>query len=137
MSEEKSMKELEKEIAELKDYVFMLRPSAISPGKAMMAVRKEYRDKYFGTWDELKDGKTTFGPNGKSYSDYSAITDIIMKTTGLLFKYSYGKPNGGVQIQSLLKTAEDMEQYEGICDMVCRNLRQWMDDFTERGERHE
>ncbi|MCI8506851.1 MAG: hypothetical protein HFI67_11760 [Lachnospiraceae bacterium] len=129
-TETAKIKELENEIAELKAYIFKIKPSSVSPATAMKNIRQEYRDQYFGTWQEIRDGETTFGPNGKSYSDYSVITDIIMKSTGLLFKYSYEKANGKTQLQSLVNTQEDMECYRDICQMVCKDLREKIDVYT-------
>jgi len=130
-TETAKIKELENEIAELKAYIFKIKPSSVSPAIAMKNIRQEYRDQYFGTWQEMRDGETTFGPNGKSYSDYSVITDIIMKSTGLLFKYSYGKANGKTQLQSLVNTQEDMKCYRDICQMVCKDLREKIDVYTK------
>lgn len=126
------IKELENEIAELKAYIFQIKPSSVSPAIVMKNIRQECRNKHFGTWQEVMNGETTFGPNGKSYSDYSAIMDIIMKSTGLLFKYSYGKPNGGVQLQNLVNTQEDIERYRDICQMVCKDLKEKINFYTER-----
>ena len=130
MSEEKKIAELEQEIADLKALIFTLKPSTVSPARRLQQVRQECRDKYFGTWTELRDGEVTYGPNGKTYSDYSAIMEIINKSTGLLFKYSRGKAGNGM-ITSLICTEKDVKDYEQICDTVCRDLLEKFNKYTE------
>lgn len=136
MSEEKRIKELEQEIAELKAFIFQMKPTInVSPARRLQQIRQDYRDKYFGTWDELKNGQVTYGPNGKTYSDYSAITEIINKSTGLIFKYSRGKTGTG-EVYKLVSTAKDLDDYEQICDVVCRDLREKFDTYTREEEIH-
>lgn len=128
--ESEKIRELENEIAELKAQISILKPTSVSPTTAMREIRQKYREQYFGTWEEMRTGHTAFGPNGKSHSDYSAITDIITKTTGILFKYSYGKANGEVQIQSLISTKDDLKRYDKTCKEVCKSLREQIDHIN-------
>ena len=134
MSDENRIKELEKEVADLKAYILAIKPTGLSPNRVLMQTRRECRERYFGTWAEMREGEITYGPNGKTYSDYSAIEEIVNKTTGLLFKYSYGKPNGGVQIQNLVKTHDDIERYKAICEETCKYLKKKLEEVKENGE---
>lgn len=133
MSEETKIKELEQEIADLKALIFTLKPSTVSPARRLQQIRQECRDKYFGTWNEIRYGEVTYGPNGKTYSDYSAIMEIINKSTGLIFKYSRGKA-GNVLITNLINSENDVKAYEQICDTVCRDLLEKFNEYTKVGE---
>ena len=82
----------------------------------------------------MRDEKITYGPNGKTYSDYSVFEEIIMKKTGMLFKYSKGKPNGGGSITGLVRSEDDVKLYRDICDKVCKELRNCVDVYTHQRE---
>ena len=83
---------LEEQVAALQAQINLLMTGrTIAPSRRLESIRQKCRAKYFGTRNEFREGKGQFGPNGKGYSDYSAITEIINKTTVILFKYSTGK----------------------------------------------
>lgn len=134
MSDKEKIAELEKQVEELKSYIFLLKPASISPANAMLKIRQECRDKYLATWQTVRYGKEEFGPDKKSYSDYEAWMDIIRKETDLLFKYSRGKASRDSSITNLVSTQDDLEQYRDVCDRVCRDLREKIDQYTGRGE---
>ncbi len=130
---------LEAQIAALQGQINYLKSGgmAVKPVQRLQIIRRECREKYFGTLSEMQEGKIQYGPNGKSYSDYSAIMDIISKMSGLLFKYSYGKASGSVQIASLLASAEDEARYKEICDKVCKGLKNGILAYSGIGSRRE
>lgn len=135
MSEEKTkIEELEREIAGLKEYIFRLDPKSLAPSNKLQKIRKECREKYFGSFYDIRDGNTLYGPKGKSYSDYSLIEEIITKTSGLIFKYSYGKSASSVVITNLVKTDEDVNRYKNICESVCKELREKIDSSVQNGQ---
>lgn len=121
-TEENRVKELEKKISELEDYIFSLKPVTISPASELQLIRKECREKYFGTWKQMQNGETSYGPSNKKYSDYDTILNLIAKATGLLFKYSCGKSMNSSPITSMVRTEEDRKKYREICDMFCKSL---------------
>lgn len=132
-------KTLEAQIEELQAQINYLKNGGItvSPSQRLQRIRKECRERYFGTWDEMRNGEIQYGPSGKTWSDYGAIEEIITKTTGLLFKYSYGKPSSAAQITALLKTEEDEQRYKGICEEICQNLREQVDQYFSQAEGRE
>lgn len=82
---------LEAQVAALQAQVTMLMQGrTVSPATRLRNIRHECREKYFGSFREMRDGETQYGPNGKTYSDYDAIMTIVQKMSDLLFKYSYG-----------------------------------------------
>ena len=34
----------------------------LSPVKQMEKIRRNYREQYFGSWEEMRDGETQYGP---------------------------------------------------------------------------
>ena len=76
-----------------------------------------------GVVSSPKDGNVSYGPGNKTFSDYESIRDIIVKTTNFLFKYSKGT-RAGTNILTLLKSEDDFKQYENVCDMVCKDLKE-------------
>lgn len=96
----------------------------------MLKVRKECIDKHLSTWQKIKEGSCQFGPEKKDYRDYETWIAIIKKETDLLFKYAKGKANGREIITNLVRTEADLEEYRAICDRVCRDLREKIDQIT-------
>ena len=92
--------------------------------------RPHYREQYFGSWEEMRKGETQYGPSGKSYSDYDTIMQIISKTSGLLFKYSRGQASRSASLSELVKTDEDMKDYEVICEAACKSLMNGIKHFS-------
>lgn len=131
MSEEKKLQDLERELAELKAYLFYLKPAGISPARKLQQIRSECRNRYFGSWSDMRDGRISYGPNGKNYSDYSVIEDIIRKMSGMLFKYSKGKANGSCVITGMVETKEDFQLYESLCDSVCHYMKEQIERYTK------
>ena len=78
----------------------------------------------------MRDGKTQYGPSGKSYSDYDTIMQIISKTSGLLFKYSRGQASRSASLSELVKTDEDIKDYEVICEAACKSLMDGIKHFS-------
>ena len=111
--------------------VGMFKP-VVSPNRRLQDIRRKCREKYFGSWHQVCQGETAYGPSGKSYSDYAVIEMIVTKLTGMLFKYSIGKANGSVSIMGIVNTNEDAEKYEKICEAVCMDLRQKIDAAAQR-----
>lgn len=126
---------LEEQIAALQQQIDFLKNGGMSvtPSRKMQNIRKEIREKYFGSFEEMRTGEIQYGPSGKSWSDYGAIEEIITKASGLIFKYSYGKSCNATQITNLLKTQEDEKRYREICESLCRGLRESIDKYFEEG----
>lgn len=124
---------LEEQIAALQAQIDLIKNGGAgkSLSKQLQQVRLECREKYFGSWDEMREGQVQYGPAGKMYSDYSAIMEIVNKATGLLFKYSRGKSSGRAIISGLIETKEDLEEYREICEKVCEELRNGVDKYTK------
>lgn len=101
-----------------------------SPTKRLEEIRRNYREQYFGSWEEMRKGETQYGPSGKSYSDYDTIMQIISKTSGLLFKYSRGQASRSASLSELVKTDEDMKDYEVICEAACKSLMDGIKHFS-------
>lgn len=127
-----STKELEEQIKMLQAQISYLMNGKLTPAKRLEAVRRECREKYFGTWEEMSGEKVEYGPDGKQYQDFSIITEIIQKTTTLLYKYSVGKAHSGSQINNLITTEQDLENYKAICEAFCRDLREKVDMYTKK-----
>lgn len=126
---------LEEQIAALQSQInFLMGNRTQTPAKRLENIRKECRTKYFGTFDDIKEGKTDYGPDGKWYSDYSAIMDIVRKSTDMLYRYSIGRPNSGAAVSSLVTSEDGMKAYEAICEAVCRSLRSQIDQITKESE---
>ena len=124
---------LEEQVAALQaqiNFLMGMQGRAISPARRLQNIRNECRSRYFGTWKEMRDGETEYGPSGKKYSDYDAIMEIVNKTAGLLFKYSRGKANDSVIISGLVQSEDDVKEYEAVCDAVCLNLRKQIDEYS-------
>lgn len=116
---------LEQQVAELQAQITLLTKSkTTSLSKRLQNIRSECREKYFGTWDEIRNGKVQYGPDSKTYSDYNAILEIVKKTTDLLFRYSKGKSNSEMTVTSLIKSEKDLKEYEEVCDKVCHELKE-------------
>lgn len=129
---ETSTKELQEQIRMLQEQISYLMNGKLTPAKRLEAVRRECREKYFGTWEEMRDGKAEYGPNEKHYQDFSTINDIVQKATTLLYKYSVGKAHSGSQINNLITTEQDFENYKAICEAFCRDLREKVDTYTKK-----
>ena len=124
---------LEEQVAALQAQInLLMKGRTIAPSRRLESIRQKCRAKYFGTRNEFREGKVQFGPNGKGYSDYSAITEIINKTTGILFKYSKGKSAESCAIVTLMESEEDARAYEAICEKVCKSLLSLMDESMGR-----
>lgn len=118
---------LEAQIATLQAQIQLLMNGQIktkSPARRLQDVRRICREKHFGSWKDMQDGKIQYGPESKRYSDYDAIMDIVTRETGLLFKYSRGKSNGDVAITSIIMDENDLKDYENICESVCLGLKE-------------
>ena len=103
---------LEAQIATLQAQIQLLMNGQIktkSPARRLQDVRRICREKHFGSWKDMQDGKIQYGPESKRYSDYDAIMDIVTRETGLLFKYSRGKSNGDVAITSIIMDENDLK----------------------------
>ena len=128
---------LEEQVAELQAQVnLLMRGRTISPSRRLESIRQKCRTKYFGTWAEIRDGKVQFGPKGKGYNDYAAIIEIVNKATGLIFKYSKGKSGANCIITELVKSEEDAQEYEAICEKVCKVLLEMIEGKDEDGKVH-
>lgn len=117
---------LEEQIASLQAQIDFMRNNqtrGVSPARRLQEVRKACREKYFGTWAQMRNGEVDYGPDGKKYSDYDKIIDILAKESTMLYKYSRGKACAGASITSLIRGEEDLKEYENICDRICRNLK--------------
>lgn len=118
---------LEAQVAALQAQIQLLmngQIKATSPMRRLQDVRRICREKHFGSWNDMREGKMQYGPESKNYSDYSTIMDIITRETGLLFKYSRGKSNGSTVITSLIRSEDDIKEYESICESVCMDLKE-------------
>lgn len=123
---------LEQQVAQLQAQInFLLGNRTTTPAKRLENIRKDCRTKYFGTFDDIKEGKADYGPDGKWYSDYSAIMDIVRKTTDMLYRYSLGRSNSGSAVSSLITSEDGMKAYKSICEAVCQSLREQIDQYTE------
>lgn len=116
---------LEDQIKSLQEQIDLLKSGGVvsSPKARLQAIRRDYREKYFGRFKDVQDGNVSYGPENKTFSDYESIRDIIVKTTDFLFKYSKGT-RAGTNILTLLKSEDDFKQYENVCDMVCKDLKE-------------
>lgn len=117
---------LEEQIAALQaqiNFMYNNQTRGVSPARRLQEVRRICRKKYFGSWEDEKGEWVHYGPEGKNYQDYDAIMDIIRKEAGLLYKYSRGKAMSGATITSLVQNEEDLKEYEGICEMICQELK--------------
>lgn len=122
---------LEEQVAALQAQItFLMDNRSKTPAKRLESIRNVCRTKYFCTWDEMREGTANYGPKEKNYSDYSAIMDIVRKTSDMLFRYSIGKGNSGSPVASLITSEEGMKNYEIICENVCRNLRGMVDTYS-------
>lgn len=118
---------LEAQIAALQAQIQLLMNGKIkttSPMRRLQDIRRVCREKHFGSWNDMREGRIQYGPESKNYSDYSTIMDIITRETGLLFKYSRGKSNGNTMITSLIRNEDDLKDYEAICESVCSDLKE-------------
>lgn len=132
--EETTTMTLEEQVAVLQEQItFLMDNRATSPAKRLQNIRSECRTKYFGTWEEIKEGQVDYGPEKKGYSDYSAIMDIVRKTTDMLFRYSIGKSNSGSPVASLITSEEGMKEYRSVCENVCKELRDMIDVCSTAG----
>lgn len=125
---------LEEQIASLQAQIDFMRNNqtrGVSPARRLQEVRRSCREKYFGTWAQMRDGEADYGPDGKKYSDYNMITDILAKESTILYKYSRGKACAGATITSLIRGEEDLKEYENICDRICRNLKEEILNITK------
>lgn len=128
---------LEQQVAYLQAQVeFLLgnQSRAKTPARRLEEIRTACRKKYFGTFNDVKEGNTDYGPENKWYSDYSVIADIVRRTTDMLYRYSLGRGNGGSAVASLITSEEGMKAYEAICDAVCRNLKERINEYSKRKE---
>lgn len=124
---------LESQIAALQAQIdFLMGNRTQTPAKRLENIRRECRTKYFGTFDDIKEGKADYGPDGKWYSDYSAIVDIVRKSADMLYRYSTGHPNRGTAVSSLITSEDSMRAYETICEDVCKGLREKVDEYSKR-----
>lgn len=117
---------LEEQIAALQaqiNFMYNNQTRGVSPARRLQEVRRVCREKYFGSWDDMRDERVQYGPNGKTFQDYDAIMDIIRKEAGLLYKYSRGKAMSGTTITTLVQNEEDLKEYEEICEMICQELK--------------
>lgn len=126
---------LEDQIKELQAQIDFLKTGGLttSPVKRLQAIRRACRTVYFGTWDDMKEGKAEYGPEKKKYADYDTIRDIVARMTDLLFRYSRGLSNGGTLIANLVRSEEDMKDYERICDKVCREIKEMISKESRDG----
>ncbi len=123
---------LEKQVAELQAQIELLKQGrTVSTASRLEKIRRDCRDRYFGTREEIIKGQVKFGPKSKSYSDYAALMEIVNKTSGLLYKYSRGKGSKSAAVTNLVETEQDIREYEVICDEVCRGLLKWIDEWTK------
>lgn len=117
---------LEEQIKELQAQIDFLKTGgmATSPVKRLQAIRRACRAEYFGTEEEIVKNEVKYGPEKKKHSDYETIRDITVRTTDLIFRYSRGKAQSGALVASLIKSEEDIKDYERICKVVCRRLKE-------------
>lgn len=131
MTENKTMT-LEEQVAALQEQInFLMESRTKSPAKRLENIRRECRTRYFGTFEDMKNGNADYGAEGKNYSDYSAIMDIVRKSTDMLYRYSIGRPNHGTAVSLLITSEDGMKAYEAICEDVCRSLRSQIDQITK------
>lgn len=117
----------EEQIAALQAQIDFMRSNqtrGVSPARRLQEVRKACREKHFGTWNEMRNGETQYGPDGKTFQDYDAVMDILRREATLLFKYSRGFASSKATIVTLVKSEEDLKEYENICDGICRDLKE-------------
>lgn len=118
---------LEAQISALQEQIQLLtngQVKTMSLTRRLQEVRRICREKYFGSWQDMRDGKMQYGPETKEYSDYNAIMSIITVEAGLLFKYSRGKSNGSTTITNLIRSEDDLKVYESICERICKDLKE-------------
>ena len=129
--------ELQTQIATLQAQIDYLKNGGITltPARRLRNIRHECREKYFGSWNAMREGETQYGPGGKTYSDYDAIMTIVQKMSDLLFKYSYGKAAGKIVITRLLATEADEQRYKEICERVCKCLRDGIDEYSKESKK--
>lgn len=114
---------LEEQIKSLQEQIDFLKSggTSLSPSKRLQHIRSQCRERHFGSWDDIRNGKVDYGPENKTYSDYDAIRDIVVRTTDLIFRYLKGKRTG-TAITTLIKSEEDFKEYENLCEAVCCGL---------------
>lgn len=114
---------LEEQIKSLQEQIDFLKSggTSVSPSKRLQHIRSQCRERHFGSWADIRNGRVDYGPENKTYSDYDVIRDIVVRTTDLIFRYSKGKRTG-TTITTLIKSEEDFMKYEKICEEVCRGL---------------
>lgn len=123
---------LEEQVATLQAQIELLKQGrTASMASRLEKIRRNCRERYFGTREEIIKGQVKFGPKGKSYSDYEALMEIVSKASGLLYKYSRGKGNKSAAITNLVETEQDVMDYEAICNEVCKGLLKWIDEWTK------
>lgn len=114
---------LEEQIKSLQEQIDFLKSggTSVSPSKRLQHIRSQCRERHFGSWADIRNGRVDYGPENKSYSDYDVIRDIVVRITDLIFRYSKGK-RAGTTITTLIKSEEDFKEYENICENVCCRL---------------
>ena len=124
---------LEEQIAALQSQIDFLKTGGMttSPVKRLQAIRRACRTVYFGTWNDMKEGKAGYGPEEKKYADYNTIRDIVARMTDLLFRYSRGLSNGGTLIVKLVRSEEDIKDYERICNKVCHEIKEMISEESK------
>ena len=115
--------ELEEQIKSLQEQINFLKSggTSVSPSKRLQHIRSQCRERHFGSWADIRNGRVDYGPENKTYSDYDVIRDIVVRTTDLIFRYSKGK-RAGTKITTLIKSEEDFMEYENVCEAVCCDL---------------
>lgn len=124
---------LEQQVAQLQAQIEFLMDNRMKTiPKRLENIRTGCRRKYFGTWEDVREGNTDYGPEKKNHSDYGSIMEIVRKTTDMLYRYSLGRSNSGSPVSSLITSEDGMKAYEAICDNVCRNLKERINEYSKK-----
>lgn len=125
MNIEASNMTLEEQVKSLQEQINFLKSGGnmVSPNSRLQRIRQQCREKHFGTWEDMRNGSVDYGPEGKKYSDYDAVRDIVRRVTDLVFRYSKGARAGRL-VTSLIESEDDFREYEGVCEAVCCGLKE-------------
>ena len=87
---------LEEQVKSLQEQINFLKSGGnmVSPNSRLQRIRQQCREKHFGTWEDMRNGSVDYGPEGKEYSAYDAVRDIVRRVTDLVFRYSKGERAG-------------------------------------------
>ena len=80
-------------------------------------IRKKALERYYGTWDEFRHAQISCTPNGKKWSDREFLQTGCNKLIDIIFKHG-NNCTAGTNIGMMLKTENDLKEYEEIANYV-------------------